>query len=373
MRLAALALLPLAACADPVVEMNIVLPKNADTFNTSCVTAVEIRTMGASYSTDHNDWQRSCVEVSSPASFATLRDAIRGKFDILIPDSGLSGLSLFGWSGPTPCKLSDDDPYYTPDVVAFGRADYIGQDVIDLPLTPNLDCGSRQSMTVRIVDMFTMLSGTAPSSASCTNAMAFPDMMGGVWTGTIMPKLFGKGAIYYGGVNGANGVGNAASFSGLTGNGSKSCLALDGGTVTAGSTSCIVPGNLCAAAGEYELVAVPNAVIEATPTLNPTLQAKFPGIIYGSVWTSGATRTPIAGATVEVDSKHGKVVYLDPPANIADNVHVRSDQSGTGPSGLFMLYTDTLVSVKVNGGGKTRTVTLGATDDSAAGAFIVMN
>ncbi len=373
MRLAALLVVSLAACADPVVEMNIVLPKNAATFDTSCVTAVEIRTMGASYATNDDDYLSSCVEISNAPTFGKLRDAIRGKFDILIPDSGLSGVSLLGWSGPTPCKLSDDDAYYTPDVVTFGRADFIGQDVLDVPLTPNLDCGSRQQLTVRVVDMFAMVSGATPSSATCTTAMTFPDMMGGAWLGTIMPKLFGKGSVYYGGINGANGVANAATFSGLTAVGSKSCLALDGGTVTGGSTSCVVQGNLCASAGEYELAAVSNAVIDATPGLDPSLQAKFPGVIFGSVWTSGSPRTPIAGATVEVDAKHGKVVYVDPPTSAADNVHVRTDQTGTGPSGLFMLYTDTLVSAKVTGGGRTRTLTLGATDDSVAGAFIVMN
>ena len=106
-----------------------------------------------------------------------------------------------------------------------------------------------------------------------------------------------------------------------------------------------------------------------TATATPHQQ---PNPTYEHILDSVVARYHLPGIALGV-IEHGKVVYIDPPASAGDIVHVRSDQSATGPSGLFMLYTDTLASVKVSGGGKTRTVTLGTTDDYVGGAFIVMN
>jgi len=374
MRLAAFALVT-AACAEPVVEMQFQLPANADRFDTSCVTAVEVRALGANYLQDRNDFTRSCIDMTASKSTLTaIRDAIRGQFTLDIPDSGLSGISVLGWSGPVACKQSDETPYYTPDLAFFARGAYIGQDVIDVEATPNLNCASRKTMKGRVVDMFALIANG--SSAGCATAMTYPDGMGGLYTGTLIPKLFGKGVDYYGGLSGGPGTNGLAVFDALTEVGPKSCLSLDGLNVTGGSTSCAIGGTpVCAdaTAGEVELAAIDGAIIDATPSIDATTQTKFPGVIYGSVWTNGAPKTPIAGATVSADTAHAKVVYIDPPdVGGTGAVKVRADQTGTGPSGLFMIYTDTLINVTVNGGGKTRTVMLGATDDSVGGAMIVL-
>ena len=372
MRLAAVALVT-AACAEPVVEMEFQLPQNADRFDTSCVTAVEVRALGERFLQDPDDFSRSCIDVTGKSTLSAVRDAVRGQFTLDIPDSGLSGISVLGWSGPAACNQSDEIPYFTPDLVFFGRGAYIGQDVVDVEGTLNLNCASRKTIKARIVDMFGLIA--SGNSAGCAAAMTYADMEGGLGTGTLVPKMFGKGVDYFGGLSGAEGVNALATFDAMTEVGPKSCLALDGGTVTGGSTSCAVGGTpVCAdaAAGEVELAAIDGAIIDATPNIDAALQSKFPGVVYGSVWSSGVPRTPIAGATVTVDANHAKVLYIDPPDAGAATVKVRADQSGTGPSGLFLLYVDTLINVQINAAGKTRSLTLGATVDSVAAAMIVM-
>lgn len=60
------------------------------------------------------------------------------------------------------------------------------------------------------------------------------------------------------------------------------------------------------------------------------------------------------------------------PTRVATIARRSRTDGKTGPSGLFMLYADTLVTAKVTANGSTRNVTLGATDQLVAGAMIVM-
>ncbi len=76
------AILLLAACTDPIVEMQLILPKNASSFDTKCITAVEVRVTGKNFLQDPDDYEHSCIELSGAASYEAIRAAIRGKFDV---------------------------------------------------------------------------------------------------------------------------------------------------------------------------------------------------------------------------------------------------------------------------------------------------
>jgi hypothetical protein len=115
-----------------------------------------------------------------------------------------------------------------------------------------------------------------------------------------------------------------------------------------------------------EHVLLANAILANDANFDNAIAAKFPGIVIGSIWSAG--KTPVAGATVEVPASHAKVIYVD----MNGTTLTPRSQASTGPSGLFMLYADTLVNAKVTANGATRTVTLGATDELVAGAMIVM-
>ena len=352
------ALLVVSACADPVVDMELVLPQQS--MNTSCVTAVEVHANGATYPQVKEDRVVSCIDIQPGATYAAVRDSIRGKFSLGVPDTGLASLEIYGWAGVAACK-DDMDPFVTPDLMFFGSAEYIGQDTIQLPITPNLDC-TRSQVKVRLVDMFALIGG-----ATCTTASTFADGAAGAGLGTLVPKAYGKGVEMYGNIDGANTVANLVSFEGYTKTGTKSCLAIDGGSAMAGSTGCVVGGTpVCAGAGEIEHVVLGNAILANDANFDNSIAASFPGIVIGSVWNAG--KTPIAGATVEVPASHGKVVYVD----LNGSTLTPRSQPSTGPSGLFMLYADTLVTAKVTANGATRNVTLGATDELVAGAMIVM-
>jgi hypothetical protein len=360
------AILLLAACTDPVVEMQLILPKNASSFDTSCITAVEVRVTGNNFLQDPDDYERSCIELAGGNSYEAIREAIRGKFDVSVPDSGITGIEIYGWSGPNPCKTAaENDPFYSPDLLFMGRGAYFGEDLVDVTIIPNLSC-TKSQINARVVDMFALASGATCQQAANVGAA-------GVGVGTMVPRLYGRGSRLFGNLQGANVVGNLASFMGPTTVGPKACLALDtGDEALGGAIECVIGGpSVCAGAGETEVASVPYAITANTANYDATLMAKYPGLVYGSVWSSGTTKAPVAGATVTVDAAHGKVVYLDPP-NAAGVIVPRADQSATGPSGLFALYTDTLVSTKIAANGVTRTVVLGAINESPAGALVVV-
>jgi hypothetical protein len=361
MKTLAIMLVGIAACADPVVDMKLVLPKS-DTMSPQCITAVEVHANGTTYPSVQADQTRSCIEISAGNTYASVRDAIAGKFTLQVPESGLASLEVYGLSGPLPCS-DDDTPFAAPNLLFFGSGDYIGQDTIDLPITPNLDCAT-EPVKVRMVDMFALMGG-----ATCANAM-MPDANAGVGLGTLAPRLHGKGVELFGNLDGGDLASSVASFTGHTHVGTRSCLAIDGGNNDAGSLGCVIGGTpVCAGAGELEAPYFSNAIADMAYDLDSVSSAQFPDVIIGSVWSNGATKAPVSGATVEVDTNHAKVVYVE-PANGGTTFQIRD--GATGPSGLFILYTDTLVLAKIHAGTSMRTVTLGAMDLTPAGAMIVM-
>lgn len=361
-----LALALLVGCADPVIGMEIVMPAE-QTFDTSCITAAEIRVTGTDFLADFDDHEDECIEIQGGTSYTAIRDAMRGKFDIDITDTGITGIEIFGWSGVTACQISlEHDPFLSPDLLFYGHASYIGQDRIDVPIAPNLNCATT-NVNVRMYDMFALVAGATCQAANTTVGDT------GVGVGTLLPREYGKGSVWFGNMNGGNTMNNMSSFSARTQTGSKSCLAFDGGgEMWGGSTGCFVGGtSVCAGPGEYEHPIVPNSILARAENFDVQLMTKFPGVVFGSVWSSGATKTPVAGATVSIDQAHGKVIYLDAP-NASGVLAARADQSGTGPSGLFVLYTDTLINAKITAGALTRMVTLGSADTTSAAAMIVM-
>ena len=371
----AVASIGLAGCIDSTVEMTLGLPAAIQAEDTSCVTAVEVRAIGANYAQDPKDYQRACIALPRAAhTYRDLRDLMHGRFTIDMPESGLRGVTVRGWAGVSACERTDETNAeyrndFTSNLVFYAKAGYIGQDNIELPIVANLKCPTT-SLKVRVVDMLALVK--AGSSSACSTAISYADKKGWSGVGTIVPKLFGKGVEYFGNASWAEGTNNVVQFDGmvqLAQPGQASCLALAGVNEKGANTACLVGGqSVCAGTGELESAAVDYSLWNQ---VDRTLQGRFPSIVWGSVWSNASPRTLIAGATVTVDPEHGKVVYLDAPDS-AGIVRARSDQSGTGASGLFVLYTDAVVSAKITGAGKTRTLLLGAPDYTEGGAMVVM-
>ena len=363
-----------AGCTDPAIELSLRLPADSAQYDTSCVSAVELRVMGRGYAQDSTDYQRACIELPSAArTYPELRSMMRGKFTFAIPETGVGDVAMRGLAGASPCQKSDEtDPDYakndTPDLVFHAAGTYGGDDAIALDAVPNLQCGAT-SIKVRVVDMLALVA--SGSSASCATAMTYADHKGWGATGTIVPRLHRKGVDFYGGGSWAAGTNSVAQFTAMTrlAAGHTSCLALASANETGANTTCLAGGaSVCAATGELETAAISYGV---WPQVDRALQGQFPSVLFGSVWNSASPKTPIGGATVAVDPARGKVVYIDPP-DATGTIHARSDQGSTGPSGLFVLYTDAVVTATISAARRTRTVVLGSPDYTMGGTMVVL-
>jgi hypothetical protein len=188
-----------------------------------------------------------------------------------------------------------------------------------------------------------------------------------------MPRHLGSGVDFFGGFRGAEVGGGISTFSAATtGLPSKSCLAFDMYGARGFATSCVLPGGkVCAADDEYEAPFLNRDIANEALTLDEALFARWGTQVFVSVWDHGSPKRPLAGAKLELAADQGQVVYIDPPAPGSTTVTRRTEQA-TGASGLAVVFTNQLASVKVSANGASRTVVVGAPVYSAGAAMVVM-
>lgn len=359
-----------AACAEPVVEMQIVLPSNAQSFDSSCVTAVTVIATGADYANDRKDMKSACKEIDSHSRLAGVHDAIRGKFTLTLPDSGLSGIQMYGWSGPAAC-----DNEYAADLIFQSSAAYIGQDTLPLELETTLDC-AKQTVRVKPVELFTLISGATPSSDNCAAASVNPTLDPESWSsiGQIRERSLSPSVEYFGGMRGAPvDTSGIAAFSAATTGMSDACLAYDTYGDIGYATGCVMPGpKVCATGDDIEAPFLDGAIANEALNFDDALLAKWDSMVFVSVWNNASPKkSPLAGATLQVAASEGQVVYVDPPAAGSTRLTRRTDNA-TGPSGLALVFTNRLAKVTVNAGSSSRDVTVAAPDWSFGAALVVM-
>ncbi|MBA3540868.1 MAG: hypothetical protein H0T79_14745, partial [Deltaproteobacteria bacterium] len=354
-------LIAVAACADPVVELQLQLPSDPMLDDTSCITNIELYADGNNYPADSTDYTNITLPITtSPANYAAVQAAIRGKFEVPVPASGLKNVEMYGWSGE-PGWTTTAVP---PELVFFARGDYTGDETIVVPIVPNIGC-TRKPVTVRALDLVKLIS--TPPPYTCANG-AVPDAAAGISLGTLTPSLYNERAlVFWGGFSGANLTDGIAQFEGATTVGDTSCLAFSGGNATAGSISCAYGKGACGGSGEFENVFVDGAI--AFNSLDQSLINLYKTVVIGLI--VDGTRQPIAGATVAVDDALGKVVYVD--FDLATQKFTPVTGTATSASGLFMLYAKTLVAATVSADGKAPKVyRLGADASSPAGVAVVL-
>src|SRR5689334_20187203 len=99
----------LLGCVDSAVEMSLSIPAAVQDEDTSCITAVEVRAIGANFAQDPKDYQRACMELPRTAhTYQDLRDLMHGRFTIDLPESGLRGVTVRGWAGVSACDRTDE-------------------------------------------------------------------------------------------------------------------------------------------------------------------------------------------------------------------------------------------------------------------------
>ena len=361
-----------SACAEPAIEMRLELPPpaRADLFDVSCVGAIEVIARGnerGALPTGPNDPGRpaddvaDCVTIQGATSFAQIRSAIAGRFELALPESGLAGVELRGSTGT--CN-KDVGP---GDTIFHGAAAYEGGDLV-IPMTPNLSCNATRTEVVRPVDLLALTTtGACPA--------AVPDAARGeVASATIHGTLLSRAVLDYN-QDYARVIGGVASLPLYTGSADASCVALEyydnADIMTA--ASCVRRGTgVCAAAGQLELPIIDWDIAQASPEL--ALIDQYGGALIGAVWGTDATSAKIklAGATVRpANSSKAKVVYADYAAG-ATRLTSLPAAAATSASGLFIAYVGEPVDFVISAPGyRDETIRMGS-PDAPATALVMM-
>jgi hypothetical protein len=352
----------LAGCwGDKAVEVSLLLPTAATAamYDTSCVTAIEIFANGGNYPTDRADYLRDCIDITSPAAtYAELREQIRGKFDMKLPGSGLSSIELYGYNGT--CTAASAVDY---DLLMYGSVAYTGQDSISLPITPNLSC-AQNNYTIRPIDFLKYVKTQNCAMSAWTE--------GKIGLSTLSPIPFTGETFWWGGQASAPATTGLVSLRGLAeGIGPKSCLAASLYTDDWYQVTCMPPADqrVCASGPELEAVMISLAV--GFDSWESTKINRWGSVVYGAVMGPG----PIANATIEIDEADkdkGEVVFYDMPPGVENGAGTLMPRTGTttSASGLFGIYTQSMLRVTITANGKS-VKRLIAADDENLSAVIV--
>jgi hypothetical protein len=346
---AVLALGLVGACAEPVVEI-VVTGTNPMGLDTSCVTAINTYVYGNTYETDKNDLKFDCKVIDGgKKTAAEVKDAFTGLFDMAIPDSGLYGVEIEAHTGGCP-TTSSETPFGS-DLIFNASARYNGSDRINLPLVPIASCET-STMKARAIDIFKLL-----STKDCNQSILGDGIGAELYLGQLAPSLI-DGTFYWSSGNLSQWSAGVGTGLGMPNTGGTACLSANIGTQDVYSISCVNFGPpVCALAGEVEVGVIPvNSVVAS---LDQSKRSKWGSIVVGSVWTgTGTARTPVMGATVEADPEHSEVVFVEPGPN--NTLVTTAGAAATGASGLFVLFTDRVLEVKVKAARGERTLKLGA-------------
>jgi hypothetical protein len=339
--------LTLAACADPTVSMT--LAPTADvraSLNTSCVSAVLVKLNGLNIDSSTNDFVQDCYDLPAGVThnnWTELQAAISGKVTSPLPDTGLSGVEVYGYSGscaqlvPPMTARTSDLAFY-----GFGLND---DDAVQVDVTGNLDC-TRETVTARAIDIDKLRIVGSCDLATFSQAK-------GIGLATFNPLPIGRGVDWWG-TNRAlvdDATGLATIDAPITVLGS-SCIAASwtNGSLDPRSTSCITPvaQNVCGAA--REVPAIEPRLWEGARDL-PKFGAYKGGFVVGIVYNDDIG--PIAGASITLETGFsGEVVYLT-RKNEEGAMVIRGADAGvtqTDITGLFGIYADSLIRVKIQKG-----------------------
>ncbi len=348
----------LAGCADPAVSLNIQPPPDQANFDTSCVTTFEMYADGANYPADTADFNSIEITLDHPApTYAELLDEVRGKFDIPIPATGLSKVEVYGWNGVSGFGTVT----VNPELAFLAVQQYAGDEDFTVPLIPNMSC-ARGAVKVRALDLPAFL---ATSPRDCA-AGALPG--GSLTLGTLTPAMWKPATYFWGGVVTADlAADGTATMQGSSKIGPESCIAASGGITGDTSTSCMTGPGVCGKPGEYELAVFGDDYY--ANSVDKVIQSKYQSFVIGAVFDTA--RASVAGASVEFDTTKGQVVYadFDPVAKAFKPV---PNATATTASGIFLLYTNELLDVKVTGAGHSATVRLGTVSGDGMVSTIVL-
>ncbi len=349
----ALVTLTLAACADPTIQMTLAPTDEVrSSLNTSCASAVLVKLNGVNIDLNPDDFVQDCYDIPASvphASWTELQAAIAGKVSSPLPATGLAAVEVYGYSG-TCAQLVPPMSARTSDLVFYGFGRNTDDDQVRINVTGNLDC-TRATVTARALDIDKLR-----TAGSC--AMASFTLAKGIGLATLNPLPSGRGVDWWGTnrvlVDEATGVATLDAPTTVVG---SSCLVASwtDSSLDPSSTSCITPVDQNVCGSEREVPALAPRLFEGARDL-PKSGVFKGGFVVGVVYSDSIG--PIAGATVTIEpgfEERGEVVYLTRRVEVGASV-IRGADAGvtqTDISGLFGIYTDSLIRVKIQKGGST--------------------
>ena len=364
-----LQLAALVGCAQPVVEMHLVVPPDIASIDTSCMQAVEVFVDGGHYPTDLSDYKGSCTNVTtSPTTMADMPASLRGLVDMTFPSDGLHAVEIYGIN----VNCGPDGSPTDADLIFQGASDWDGGGDLTITAVPNAACTS-SSITVKPVDMFKLIASPTHDCAAAT----LPDGASTtVEFGTYFPYLTIPQAAYYGDIEGGSQQGGVVTASGLDQIGPDACLALngyDGSDIS--STSCALDTPpVCATGNQKELALVSYTVVNGS--IDQSLVNKYGGYVIGSVWAAktDGTKAPVAGATVAIAGTTSAEVHYLTPSGVISTTTGRLAVGGgaTDASGLFVVYTGDLTSLTISANGKQQQARVMGGNTLDYGAAMIM-
>jgi hypothetical protein len=169
---------------------------------------------------------------------------------------------------------------------------------------------------------------------------------------TLSPMPFTGLTYWWGGAASGPVVGGVARMRGPTQVGPESCLAIGLYTDDWHTVTCVPPmaQRVCATGTELEAPMINLAVANATADVGKL--TKWGALVVGAVYNT----QPVSGATVTIDAADaelGEVVTFDLPPGVENGTGALTvrGSNATGPSGLFGVYTSSIVHITVSAGG----------------------
>jgi hypothetical protein len=333
----------LAACGEATIQLELQMPvaNIAAEYDPSCVTSVAIYADGEDYP-DDDDWNYSCVTLDGAhPTYAQLETELRGSIAIDVPDTGLAGIELYGYTGP--CDVENEDVY---DLIFSAGAPYTGGDQLALPVLPNLGCGM-SNLVVRPINILKLA-----ATRDCAQAVVPTGKMS---SSSLSSMILTEELYWWGGLSGGDLAGGVTSFQARAKVGAGLHTLLHSVAGEWATLSAVPPPaqQVCAAAGELEAATIPLAVARASqdPATIAELEAAAFVLVYGAAG-------PISGAKLSVPASQRElvdIVYLDLPAGVENGTGSLVARAGdaTGPSGLAVVYTGAMVDLAITVNGKT--------------------
>ena len=370
------ALVLVTACAEPAIEMKLVMPNDSAPFDMSCVTAVDLLPIpvGDTKPIDIGERQfvtmdvAPCVDLArAPTSFADVQTLIRGKFEMALPAAGLAGVEIRGRAGV--CGSTDTAGGYHEAMFYGGATYHDGQDTLAIPIAHNISCDAATTYNVRPVDLPALV-----ATKACADVADAGDLFAANVRPTLLdgfePVEFEAGTSFHAL---KAGVATVGSFNSTW---AGSCAAVGWDGANGYSSMCIPTANpaampqACAKAGEIDFPIVAGEWVQNA--LDSKLLATYLAPVIGDVWTTTAPAGPLSGATVTLDANSdAQVVYGDITATTFTPA---AGATATGASGGFIIYTNQVVGVTIAAPGKApRHVWVGGGGELPAASLTVLN